>query len=77
MNRRQKILLSILVVALVTMWLFPPCIFHIRFPSASVVRYKFLFGEDVCEIDWARLLFTDLTIAVVGCFMVYALRSKH
>lgn len=90
MNRKQLILLFLIVAALVVTWLFP----YYTYRSASrgtgnmlggVVnkisvepRYSFLFIEPGTElkIAWGRLVLTDLIIVAVSAPILYALRSK-
>ena len=88
MNRRQQIVLFLIVVALMVTWLFPHWIprYKEREPDSIVLEtvyprsefYAFLFTESgiKLKIDWGRLLLTDLMIAAVGAPILYALRSK-
>jgi hypothetical protein len=90
MNRRQQIVLFLVIVALVVTWLFPywinryrepPTLIYDGMPSYSSYspHYSFLFTEPYSQskIVWGRLLLTDLIIAAVGTPILYALRSKQ
>jgi len=89
MNRRQQIVLFVIVGALVATWLFPPWNETINESSREgpssqeflSLGYHFLFtwapsGQYLFTIDLARLLLADLIIATLGGWLLYTLRSK-
>jgi hypothetical protein len=92
MNRRQEIMLFLIVVAFVATWMFPPWIetsyqtnredTYPPTPRSQNVGYRFVFtwaqqaGSDFHSIDWGRLFLADLMIATVGGWLLYTLRSK-
>jgi len=82
MNRRQQIVLFLVVVALMVTWLFPYWIHRYRANErggyGDSPGYSFLFTQSGSglRIDWGRLFLTDLMIVAVGTSLVYVLRSK-
>jgi len=65
-NRKQKVILAIFTAALVISWLIPPQNIGYEWD------YRFLFDPGgTLDIDWARLVITDLIIGTLGALTIY------
>src|SRR5947199_10502682 len=90
MNRKQHIVLFLVVCALVATWLYPPWIYHGlesnfenggSYPISKWAGYMILFTANApatmfLTIDWGRLICTDAIVAALGGWLLYMLRSE-
>ena len=83
-NRKQKIVLGLIIIAVVSCLLFPPWLFVLAFPGGQktfIAGYSIIFFPPESNhlgtsIDFSRLIIQLTIIGIIGAVMYY-LASKN